>query len=74
MGVAKKHSAFEAKAQGWQGKLWGKRGKELPVRDRAHQRNVYYYILDHAKEGAWVWVWRADTQAHGQPSVGFPEQ
>jgi hypothetical protein len=58
MGLAKKHSAFEAKAQGWRGKLWGKRGKEVAVRDRAHQLNAYDYILAHAKEGAWVWVWK----------------
>jgi len=58
MGLAKKHSAFAAKAQGWRGKLWGKRGKEVAVRDRAHQLNVYDYILAHAKEGAWVWVWK----------------
>jgi hypothetical protein len=60
MGLAKKHSAFEAKAQGWRGKLWGKRGKEKQVRDRAHQLNVYRYILKHANEGAWVWVWKRD--------------
>jgi len=72
MGLAKKHSAFEAKDQGWQGKLWGKRGKEVRVRDRAHQLNAYHYILDHAKQGAWVWVWqRDDTEAHGRPSVGL---
>jgi len=58
MGLAKKHSAFESKKQGWQGKLWGKRGKEVRVRDRTHPLNVYRYILDHAKEGAWVWVWK----------------
>ena len=63
MGLAKKHSAFEAKGQGWQGKLWGKRGKEVRVRDRAHQLNVYRYILDHAKAGAWVWVWKREIQS-----------
>jgi hypothetical protein len=52
MGLAKKHSAFEAKALGWRGKLWGKRGKELPVSDREYQLNMYGYILAHAKEGA----------------------
>jgi hypothetical protein len=62
MGLAKKHSAFEAKAQGWQGKLWGKRGKEVRVRDRAHQLNVYHYILDHVNEGAWVWEWKKTTE------------
>jgi len=58
MGLAKKHSAFEAKEKGWQGRLWAKRGKELRVRNRAHQLNVYRYILAHEKQGAWVWVWK----------------
>jgi hypothetical protein len=57
MGLAKKHAAFEAKARGWVGKLWGKRGKELRIRDRQHQVNVFRYILAHAKEGAWVRRW-----------------
>ena len=67
MGLAKKHAAFEAKGQGWKGKLWAKRGKEIRVKDRTHQLNVYYYILDHEKEGAWVWKWeREGTEAHEQ--------
>lgn len=60
MGLAKKHSWFEARDRGWKGKLWGKRGKELPVRTRSHQVNVYRYILKHAAQGAWVWVWKND--------------
>jgi hypothetical protein len=55
LGRAKKHAWFELRDRGWVGHMWGKRGKELPVRDRRHQLNVYYYILAHAKEGAWVW-------------------
>lgn len=55
MGLAKKHATFEAKARGWTGRLWGRRGKEIHIRDRAHQLNVYHYILDHAHEGAWIW-------------------
>jgi hypothetical protein len=55
MGIAKKHAWFEVRQHGWKGKLWAKRGKELPVKDRPHQLNVYYYILRHAREGAWVW-------------------
>ena len=57
-GLAKKHAWFEARDQGWVGKLWGKRGKQLPIRDRQHQLNVYRYILNHAREGAWVWSWK----------------
>ena len=56
-GLAKKHAWFVARDRGWVGKLWGKRGKQGPVRDRRHQLNVYHYILDHVKEGAWVWCW-----------------
>ena len=55
MGLAKKHAYFEAKDRGWRGKLWAKRGKEVVIRDRKHQLNVYRYILDHAREGAWIW-------------------
>ncbi|HEY5316013.1 MAG TPA: hypothetical protein VIK18_26025 [Pirellulales bacterium] len=40
-GLAKKHSYFEANRRGWQGKLWAKRGKEIAVRNRAHQLKVY---------------------------------
>jgi hypothetical protein len=57
-GFAKLHATFEAKTQGWTGKMWAKRGKEIRVRNRGHQVNVYRYILDHEKEGAWVWVWK----------------
>ncbi len=57
-GLAKKHVWFVAREQGWIGKMWAKRSKPLPVRDRKHQLNVYQYILDHADEGAWVWCWK----------------
>jgi hypothetical protein len=63
MGLAKKHAAFEAKAKGWKGKLWAKRGKEVRVKDRDHQLNVYRYILEHAKQGAWVWTWKKPTDS-----------
>ncbi len=56
MGKAKKHAWFVLRECGWQGKLWGKRGKVLPVRDRAHQLNVYRYIMRHVEQGAWVWT------------------
>lgn len=56
MGVAKKHVWFVLRDRGWAHKVWGKRGKALPVRDRRHQLNVYRYIMDHEKEGAWVWT------------------
>jgi hypothetical protein len=56
LGKAKCHAWFELRDQCiWVGQMWGKRGKELEVRDRAHQLNVYRYILRHLTEGAWVW-------------------
>ncbi|MBI1345699.1 hypothetical protein GC163_05360 [bacterium] len=55
VGIAKKHATFVAHAAGFTGQLWSARGKIVRIRDVAHQRNVYRYILDHAREGAWVW-------------------
>jgi len=56
-GLAKAHAWHTARRHGWRKKLWAKRGKFKPVRDRQHQLNVYNYILGHAREGAWVWKW-----------------
>jgi hypothetical protein len=56
-GAAKRHAWFELRKIGWQGKLWAKRSKAVPIKDRKHQLNVYRYITNHAREGAWVWRW-----------------
>jgi hypothetical protein len=56
IGNAKCHAWFKLREHEWKTKLWGKRGKAVPIRDRQHQLNVYRYILDHRKEGAWVWT------------------
>jgi hypothetical protein len=56
-GHAKRHATFTLREHGWKGKLWGVRGKATPVKDRKHQLNVYYYILAHGEQGAWVWKW-----------------
>jgi hypothetical protein len=56
LGLAKKHAWFIARDSGWVGQIWAKRSKALPIKDRRHQTNVYYYILEHReKEDAWVW-------------------
>ncbi len=55
MGRAKKHATFVLKEQGFTGRVWGKRCGAFPIRDREHQLNVFYYILNHAKQGAWTW-------------------
>lgn len=40
------------------GRVWEAGGKFKRVGDRAYQRRVYRYILDHCFEGAWVWDFR----------------
>ncbi len=40
------------------GRVWGKKGKIIPIRGRAHHERVYHYIIEHADEGAWVWSFR----------------
>jgi hypothetical protein len=68
-GVAKKHAWFIARDSGWTGLLWAKRSKATPIKDRAHQINVFHYILNHAKEGAWVWHFRMDPPAQSPPAA-----
>ncbi|MFO0811398.1 MAG: hypothetical protein U0746_22440 [Gemmataceae bacterium] len=57
VGRAKKHVWFELRDHGRVGHVWGKRSKETPIEDRAHQVNAYHYVLRHRAEGAWVWSW-----------------
>jgi hypothetical protein len=40
------------------GKVWAAGGDPIPIKDKAHQRRVYEYILRHKKQGAWVWSFR----------------
>ena len=55
IGSVKQHTWFVLREKGWTNKLWGKKAKSIPIRDRAHQINVYNYIIEHQNEGAWVW-------------------
>jgi hypothetical protein len=55
MGKAKLKAWHAVQSRGWTHKLWAKRCKVVRIRDRAHQRRVYRYILAHRDEGAWVW-------------------
>jgi hypothetical protein len=61
--TTKKYAWFEMRDKGWKTKLWGKRGKFLRVRDRKHQLNVFYYILRHGEQGAWVWYYTPPKDA-----------
>jgi hypothetical protein len=65
VGLAKRHVTFVLRDRGWEGRVWGKRGKVTPIRDRPHQENVFHYIRRHAWEGAWVWcIWDGEPKAH----------
>jgi hypothetical protein len=66
VGLAKRHVTFRLHDLGWRGEVWGKRGKNVPVRDRKHQLNVFRYILRHAEQGAWVWDFRTRAGQPGQ--------
>ncbi len=61
-GAAKKHVTFELRNHGWKGKVWGLRGKVIPIHDRRNQLNVFSYILRHRDEGAWIWQWTAEAK------------
>ncbi|HUO09580.1 MAG TPA: hypothetical protein VM008_14820 [Phycisphaerae bacterium] len=39
--------------------IWGAGSLPKPIRDERHGREAFQYILDHKKEGAWVWSHRA---------------
>jgi REP element-mobilizing transposase RayT len=58
VGRAKKNATFDLRECGFEGRAWARKSRPLPVGNRAHQRNVFEYILDHAREGAWVWSFR----------------
>jgi hypothetical protein len=57
-GRAKKHAYFQLRDAGFAGTLWGDGTSVVPVEDRAHQVNVFNYIVDHRAENAWVWTFR----------------
>jgi hypothetical protein len=56
VGIAKKHAWFVMREHGYKTKLWAGGCKALPIDDRAHQLNVYRYIMRHRRQGAWVWT------------------
>jgi len=61
IGIAKKESSKALTRTGLTtpGGIWARRGKIVPIKDRAHQINVYKYILEHArKEQAAIWSYR----------------
>ena len=65
LGAAKRHVTFQfapiidpasnKRQQIWEGGALGK-----PIRDRGHALEVFQYVLNHRKEGAWTWSYRDD--------------
>ena len=57
IGIAKKDSARALSKSGLvpPDGIWAVRSRCLPIRDRAHQLNVFRYILGHVSQGAAVW-------------------
>ena len=47
------HRMFKGQASPWE-----KGSHEEPIADLAHGSRVFNYIMDHVKEGAWVWGFR----------------
>src|SRR4029077_15822875 len=41
--------------------IWEGEGGVRPIRNRVHGIVAFHYILDHVKQGAWVWSFR-DTR------------
>jgi hypothetical protein len=66
VGRAKRFATLAMRGRGWVGKLWATRCKCVPINDRAHQRNVFKYIEDHAAQGAWVGIWRTPPGEAGE--------
>jgi hypothetical protein len=65
LGLAKRHVTFEFApiidvATNKRLQLWEAGGNGKPIRDRAHAVEAYQYILDHVKEGGWVWSYKND--------------
>ena len=57
-GRAKKHAShlvrqYELRVE--KGGLWAELSSVHPIKDRRHQLNAFWYILDHQKRGAAVW-------------------
>ena len=68
VGRAKKNASHVVRQQGLRadkGGLWAKCSRPKAIRDRAHQLNTFYYIMDHGKRGAAVWTFRQKKKANG---------
>jgi hypothetical protein len=58
IGRAKMHAAMLLRDHGLKGGVWARSFRALPVNDRAHQVNVFRYIVGHRQRSAIVWTFR----------------
>lgn len=58
IGLAKRRASLMLQGDKSHARLWALGSRAEPVRDRAHQLNVFNYIVRHAKRGAFVWTFR----------------
>ena len=58
VGRAKKHAYHVLQEAYGLGRIWAAGCRPEPIVDRQHQVNVYQYLLDHVREGAWVWTYK----------------
>ena len=63
LGYAKAHVVFKFApiidaTSGQRRPIWETGGLPKPIHDEKHGHDTYQYILEHVKEGAWVWSHR----------------
>ena len=58
IGRAKRRASLALQGDKPHARIWALRSRAEPVKDRAHQLNVFHYIRSHGKRGAFVWTFR----------------
>ena len=58
VGLAKKYASYILSELDLPGRVWARKCRPLPIRDRSHQVNTFEYILAHRQQGSCVWTFR----------------
>ena len=58
VGLAKKHASHILGEFGLPGRVWARKCRALPIRNRSHQVNTFEYILAHRQQGSCVLTFR----------------
>ncbi len=51
-----KNASSRAVRQEMPGRIWAGGGDYRRVSDKRHQQRIFEYIVNHSREGAWVWT------------------